>query len=77
VGWEGVNGVSIPGSGIGGIVEGKDALQFLIAGARAVQVGTANFMNPRATIEVINGIEDYMQRHSIENINELIGTLML
>ena len=73
--WEVVNRVSIPVIGIGGIVDGNDALQFLIAGARAVQVGTANFMDPMATTKVLEGITDYMYRHYIRDINDLIGTL--
>jgi len=73
--WEVVNRVSIPVIGIGGIVDGNDALQFLIAGARAVQVGTANFMDPMATTKVLEGITNYMYRHSVRDINDLIGTL--
>jgi len=73
--WEVVNRVSIPVIGVGGIVDGNDALQFLIAGARAVQVGTANFMDPMATTKVLEGITDYMYRHYIRDINDLIGTL--
>jgi len=73
--WEVVNRVSIPVIGVGGIVDGNDALQFLIAGARAVQVGTANFMDPMATTKVLEGITDYMYRHSVRDINDLIGTL--
>ena len=52
-----------------------DALEFLIAGARAIQVGTANFVNPRSTIEIIEGIEAYMGRKGIDDIGDLIGTL--
>ncbi len=73
--WEVVNRVSIPVIGVGGIVDGNDALQFLIAGARAVQVGTANFMDPMATTKVLEGITNYMYRHSVRDINDLIGTL--
>jgi dihydroorotate dehydrogenase (NAD+) catalytic subunit len=56
-------------------MEAGDALEFLIAGARAVQVGTANFVNPRATMEIIEGIEDYLARHGIKDVNEIIGSL--
>jgi dihydroorotate dehydrogenase (NAD+) catalytic subunit len=56
-------------------VETEDALAFLIAGAKAVQVGTANFINPGATVEILEGIETYLIRHGISDVNELIGTL--
>ena len=59
--------------GMGGISTAEDALEFIMAGATAVSVGTANFMNPAATIDVIEGIKDYMKRHQIEDIQELIG----
>jgi dihydroorotate dehydrogenase (NAD+) catalytic subunit len=73
--WEVVQAVSIPVIGIGGIMEGRDALQFIIAGARAVQVGTASFLNPGAAINVLEGIEDYLERHSMDDITHLIGSL--
>lgn len=75
--WEVVQTVSIPVIGIGGIMEGRDALQFIIAGARAVQVGTASFLNPRAAINVLEGIEDYLERHSMDDIAQLIGSLRI
>jgi len=65
--------VSIPVIGMGGIATGDDAIEFMMAGATAVSVGMMNFVNPYATIDVINGIEDYMTRHGIEDINEIIG----
>ncbi len=67
------NAVSLPIIGMGGIMTAEDALEFIMAGATAVSVGTANFRNPMATVDVINGIEDYMRRHEITAINELIG----
>ncbi len=67
------NAVSVPIIGMGGIASAKDAMEFILAGATAVSVGTANFNNPNTTIEVIEGIEDYMRRHNVEDINELIG----
>jgi dihydroorotate dehydrogenase (NAD+) catalytic subunit len=73
--WEVVNRVSIPVIGIGGIMNATDAIEFLIVGAGAVQIGTANFVNPRATIDVLEGIEDYLIKHGIHDINDLIGTL--
>lgn len=73
--WQVVHSVKIPVIGIGGISSAEDALEFLITGASAVQIGTANFIQPAATLEVINGIEDYMIRHQIVHIRELIGSL--
>lgn len=67
------NAVDVPIIGMGGISTAEDALEFIMAGATAVSVGTANFMNPAATIDVIEGIKDYMKRHQIEDIQELIG----
>ena len=67
------NAVKIPIIGMGGIANAKDAMEFILAGATAVSVGTANFNNPNTTIEVIEGIEDYMIRHHVKDINELVG----
>lgn len=67
------NAVDVPIIGMGGITTAEDALEFIMAGATAVSVGTANFINPTATIEVIEGIKAYMERHQIEDIQELIG----
>ncbi len=67
------NAVRLPIIGMGGICTAEDALEFLMAGATAVAVGTANFVNPYTTIEVIDGIAAYMERHGVQDINELIG----
>ncbi len=67
------NAVSIPVIGMGGIATAEDALEFLMAGASMVAVGTANFYNPRATLDVIEGIEKYMESSRVEDIKELIG----
>lgn len=67
--------VKLPIIGMGGIATGEDALEFLMAGATAVAVGTANFMNPEATLEVLKGIEDYMRKYKVEDIKELIGCI--
>ena len=67
------NAVNVPIIGMGGIANAKDAMEFILAGATAVSVGTANFNNPNTTIEVVEGIEDYMTRHNVEDINGLIG----
>jgi len=67
------NAVKLPIIGMGGCMTAEDALEFIMAGATAVAVGTANFHNPYATIEIIKGIEDYMRVNNIGDINELIG----
>ena len=67
------NAVKVPIIGMGGIANASDAMEFILAGATAVSVGTANFNNPNTTIEVVEGIEDYMRRHNVEDINSLIG----
>ncbi len=67
--------VTIPVIGIGGIMTGTDAIEFLLAGASAVQVGTANFIYPDACIRILEGIEAYLDRHNIQDVNELIGGL--
>jgi dihydroorotate dehydrogenase (NAD+) catalytic subunit len=72
--WQVVKRVKIPVIGIGGIANARDALEFLIVGARAVQVGTANFIDPCATLDIIDGIEEYLKRHDIADVNDLIGT---
>jgi dihydroorotate dehydrogenase (NAD+) catalytic subunit len=74
--WEVANRISIPVIGAGGIMDAADAIEFLIAGARAVQIGTANFINPHATIDILEGIEEYLGNHNISDINDLIGTLI-
>ncbi len=73
--WQAVRAVKVPVIGIGGIRSASDALEFLIAGARAVEIGTANFIQPAATMEVLDGIVDYMNRHKIGKITDLIGSL--
>lgn len=67
------NTVDIPVIGMGGIANYEDALEFILAGATAVSVGTANFYNPYTTIEIVKGIEEYMKAHGCEDINQLIG----
>ena len=75
--WQAVRAVKIPVIGIGGITTASDALEFLITGAMAVEIGTANFIHPSATIEIIDGIGDYLIRHGIGKIKELIGSLKM
>ena len=67
--------VKLPIIGMGGIMTGEDAVEFLMAGATAVSVGTANFNNPAASVEVVKGIEEYMARYEIADINEIIGCI--
>jgi dihydroorotate dehydrogenase (NAD+) catalytic subunit len=73
--WQAARAVKIPVIGIGGICTAEDAIEFMIAGATAVQVGTANFVNPRATMDILDGIEKYLLKHQIDNIHDLIGSL--
>ena len=73
--WQVHNAVNVPILGMGGIVSGTDAVEFMLAGATAVAVGTGNFMNPRATLEVIEGIEAYCEEMGVSDVNELIGAL--
>jgi dihydroorotate dehydrogenase (NAD+) catalytic subunit len=71
--WESYNAVKIPIIGMGGIMNAVDAIEFMLAGATAVAVGTANFINPRAVESIIAGIEDYFQRNAIHDVKEIIG----
>jgi len=73
--WQVVKALKIPVIGIGGISTAADALEFIISGATAVEIGTANFTNPNVTIEVLEGIQEYMIHHRITNIGDLIGSL--
>ena len=67
--------VKIPVIGMGGIATAEDAIEFLLAGATAVSVGAVNFMNPYATVEIIDGIENYMKEYGVEDVRELIGAV--
>ena len=73
--WQCAQAVQIPVCGVGGICTAEDAIQFLLCGAVAVQVGTANFLNPTAAAEVAEGIEGYCTRHGVERVSDLIGTV--
>ncbi len=72
--WQVAQSVDIPVIGMGGILDAEDALEFMVVGATAVQVGTANFINPRATVEIIGGMEHYLKVHQIKDVREMIGT---
>ena len=71
--WQVANAVKVPVVGLGGIASGRDAIEFLLAGATAVQIGTANFVDPQVTVKAIDYIEDFLKRHQIASVRELIG----
>ena len=65
--------VDIPILGMGGIVKGEDAIEFMLAGANAISIGAGNFIDPYTSLNVISEIENYMKKHNIENINDIVG----
>ena len=73
--WQVAKAVKIPVIGLGGIMDGRDAIEFMLAGATAVEIGTANFIDPAVTMKVIDYMEDYCARHGINDINEIIGEI--
>lgn len=73
--YQAAHAVKIPIIGMGGIATAEDAVEFLLAGASAVSIGAMNFVNPYTTVEVVEGIENYMKRYGIENVTELIGAV--
>ncbi|NTW34501.1 MAG: dihydroorotate dehydrogenase, partial [Bacteroidetes bacterium] len=73
--WQVSQAVKIPVIGIGGINSAADAIEFILAGATAIQVGTANFIDPQISIKIMQGIENYLVRHKISSVKELIGAL--
>ncbi len=73
--WQVANAVKIPVVGLGGIMNATDALEFLMAGATAVEIGTANFIDPAVTIKVIDGINEWLDAHGIKDVHEIIGAL--
>lgn len=73
--WQVAQAVKIPVIGMGGIMNAEDAIEFLLAGASAVQIGTANFINPAVSMEIIDGIEEYMNKHGFSSILELVGAM--
>ena len=75
--WEAADAVEIPVIGMGGISTAEDAIEFIIAGAAAVAVGTANFTNPSTSLDVIGGIEEYLLRHNMSSVSELCGSVDL
>ena len=73
--YQAANAVRVPIIGMGGIANASDALEFILAGATAVSIGTANFHSPYATVETVDGIQAYMQKHGVKDIKELIGAV--
>lgn len=69
--------VNIPVLGMGGIVNGDDAIEFMLAGANAISIGAGNFINPYTSLDTITGIENYMKKHNIEDINDIVGTVKM
>lgn len=73
--WQVAHAVKVPVIGLGGIMNGRDALEFMLAGATAVEVGTANFIDPAVTVKIIDYMADYCSRHGIDDISEIIGVI--
>ena len=73
--WQVAKAVNIPVVGLGGIMNGRDAMEFILAGASAIEVGTANFIDPAITVNIVDYIEDFCLRHGVKDINELIGVI--
>lgn len=73
--WQVFKAVNIPVIGLGGIMNWKDAIEFMLAGASAIQIGTANFIDPAITVKVADGINNYLDRHGYKSVNEIIGAL--
>lgn len=73
--WQVHKAVKIPVIGLGGIMSGRDAIEFILAGATAIEVGTANFINPKVTVEIVEFIDEYCRRHGVSDINQLIGII--
>lgn len=75
--WDVYRAVKVPIIGLGGIMNAKDAIEFLLAGSTAIQIGTANYMDPTVSIKVLDGIEEYMIRHGVQSVRELTGALKI
>ena len=73
--WQVAKAVKIPVIGLGGIMNWRDAVEFLLAGASAVQIGTANFIDPAVTVKVVAGINDYLERHGYASVEDIVGAL--
>ena len=75
--WQTAQAIKLPIIGMGGIATASDAIEFLLAGASAIEVGTYNFVDPTATVKIADGIEDYMRRHGFASVSDLVGALQL
>lgn len=73
--WQVAKAVEIPVIGLGGIMNGRDALEFILAGASAIEVGTANFIDPAVTVKIVDYINDFCERHGVTDINEIVGAI--
>ena len=73
--WQVAKAVRIPVVGLGGIMNATDAIEFLMAGATAIEIGTANFIDPATTVKVIDGMNDWLDRHGVKDVNDIIGAL--
>jgi dihydroorotate dehydrogenase (NAD+) catalytic subunit len=73
--WQVAKAVNIPVIGLGGIMNGRDAIEFILAGATAIEVGTANFIDPTVTVKIVDYMNEYCERHGIKDINEIIGQI--
>jgi dihydroorotate dehydrogenase (NAD+) catalytic subunit len=73
--WDVHKAVNLPIIGMGGIMDARDAIEFILAGSTVIQVGTANFIDPQAPIKIIQGIQHYLERHQINDVNDLVGAL--
>ena len=73
--WQVSKAVNIPIVGLGGIMNATDAIEFFLAGATAIEIGTANFIDPSVTMKVVDGIEEYLKKHNYESIKQIIGKL--
>jgi len=75
--WQVYNAVKIPVIGMGGIMNATDAIEFMLAGASAVQVGTAIFKDPFIPVKIVDGIENYLERHKLNSVSEIVGALQI
>ena len=73
--WQVAKAVNIPVVGLGGIMNATDAIEFLMAGATAVEIGTANFIDPTVTVKVIEGINDWLEAHGVADVHDIIGVI--
>ena len=73
--WQTAKAVKIPVIGLGGISSGRDAIEFMLAGAHAVQIGTANFIDPQVTVKAIDWMEDWCRRQGVRDINDIVGEI--